>query len=134
MKNRDWESIERHAKHCITHHDACDCIEWKRHKELVEWQNKFNRLQEAMTKEHNEVEQILGKALGYPYGDYKICSKCDTTDCSNCPDPFVVVGDHTPATLAMEAASRIADLEARLGIEKYFNYDIAIKRLTFPYK
>ncbi len=53
----------------------------------------------------DEVEQVLGKALGYPY--YK-------DDQENFPgateDSGVCVGDHVPESLLAEAAHRIVDL------------------------
>jgi len=61
----------------------------------------------------NEIEQILGKALGYPW--YK-------DDPKNFPDATeangVCVGDHVPESLAAEAAARIADLQADLARER----------------
>ena len=60
---------------------------------------------EAHKKELTEVEQILGKALGYPwYAD----------DLENFPDATeedgVCVGDSIPASLADDAADKIASL------------------------
>ena len=56
---------------------------------------------EALRKESWEVEQILGKALGYPW--YK-------DDKKNFPDATeadgVCVGEHTTVTLAMEIAKK----------------------------
>jgi hypothetical protein len=59
-------------------------------------------------KESEEIEQILGKALGYPY--YK-------DDPKNFPTATeadgVCVGDHTAWSLAMAAADLIAKLRKR---------------------
>lgn len=62
---------------------------------------------EGMQKELHEVEQVLGKALGYPaYAD----------DPKNFPGATekdgVCVGEHTPATLALEMVERFKKLEA----------------------
>lgn len=54
-------------------------------------------------REQNEIDQILGKALGYPEADETIMEK---------PDGSVVTGDHTPVTLAMEAARKLRDAVA----------------------
>lgn len=57
-------------------------------------------------KECHEVEQTLGKVLGYPW--YK-------DDPKNFPDATeadgVCIGEHVPGTLAQEAAQRIRKLE-----------------------
>lgn len=63
---------------------------------------------EGLQKELSEVEQILGKALGYPaYAD----------DQKNFPGATekngVCVGEHTAATLAMEAADLIRKLSPK---------------------
>ena len=59
-------------------------------------------------EEINDIEQILGKALGYPW--YK-------DDPKNFPNATeadgVCVAPNTAASLAMEAADRIRDLEER---------------------
>lgn len=56
-------------------------------------------------KEGHEVEQALGKALGYPelYPDV-----------SDIDDGTICVGEHTPGTIAAEAASRIMKLRSQL--------------------
>ena len=60
-----------------------------------------------------EVEQILGKVLGYPW--YK-------DDQKNFPgateDDGVCVGEHVPETLAEEAASRILELQRLISTSK----------------
>lgn len=59
-------------------------------------------------KESKEIEQILGKALGYPYY---------MEDSKNFPNATeadgVCVGDHTAWSLAMCAADKIKELEER---------------------
>ncbi len=58
-------------------------------------------------RECDEVEQVLGKALGYPW--FK-------DDQKNFPgateENGVCIGDNVPSTIAMQAASRLASLEA----------------------
>jgi len=85
-------------------------------------------LRTAVARESREIEQTLGKALGYPW--YK-------DDPKNFPNATeangVCVGEHVPASLAVEAARKIADLtrerdEARAmqrGAEQAF--DVADK-------
>lgn len=62
----------------------------------------------ALIQEYRELEQILGKALGYPWyrDDQKNFPGATEAD-------GVCVGEHVPITLAMEAAEKIAELEAR---------------------
>lgn len=56
-------------------------------------------------KEFHEIEQILGKALGYPW--YKDDQKNwpDATE-----DDGVCVGEHVAVTLAMEAADKLGKI------------------------
>ena len=60
--------------------------------------------QYTVRKEEWEAEQILGKALGYPWykDDQKNFPGCTETD-------GVCTGGHTLVTLAMEAAKRISN-------------------------
>ena len=51
----------------------------------------MNTIEKSYTTEENEVDQILGKALGYP-------------PYPNKDSDWVCTGDHTIVTLAMEAA------------------------------
>ena len=59
-----------------------------------------------------EIEQILGKALGYPYIDHTVCSKCDQHEGCTCGNPTVCIWEHTTRTLAEEAARAIKHLES----------------------
>ena len=63
---------------------------------------KLEYQRDGMLKELLEIEQILGKALGYPW--YK-------DDQKNFPgateEDGVCTGEHTPVTLAMEAANKL---------------------------
>jgi len=73
-------------------------------KDLNYYKERVEFLEDGIAHEDFVIEQTLGKALGYPLmgpevgGDY-------TTVC---------VGDHVPATLAMEAADRIRKLQAKI--------------------
>lgn len=65
-------------------------------------------------KECEEVEQTLGKALGYP--PYPVLNGMDYSQIpaskTNAQDsPWVNIGDHVPGTIAEESAQRIAKLE-----------------------
>jgi hypothetical protein len=71
--------------------------------ELLELRNR-------VIADEQEIEQILGKALGYPW--YK-------DDQKNFPGATeadgVCIGDHVAVTIAMEAADRITKLTTLLG-------------------
>ncbi len=79
-------------------------------------EQRIMELQIAYSKENHEIEQILGKALGYPW--FK-------DDQKNFPDATevdgVCIGDHVPATLAMEAARWIAKLSDELATARETN-------------
>ena len=70
---------------------------------------KLKEVRDKMIKESQEIEQILGKALGYPW--YK-------DDLKNFPNDTeadgVCIGDHTAWSLAMCAADKIKELEDKL--------------------
>jgi hypothetical protein len=69
----------------------------------------------ALIKESDEIAQVLGKALGYPW--YK-------DDPKNFPNATeadgVCVGDHTAWSLAMCAADKIKELEDK--VEHYIDF------------
>jgi hypothetical protein len=71
---------------------------------------KLKDVRDKMIKESQEIEQILGKALGYPW--YK-------DDPKNFPNATeadgVAVGDHTAWSLAIEAADKIKELQNELN-------------------
>jgi hypothetical protein len=64
----------------------------------------------ARAREAEEVDQILGKALGYPEG-YPEANSVD--------DGWVNTGPHTIASLAAEAADAIAHLETAIEAHGY---------------
>lgn len=83
------------------------------HEALEECFNRIKELEDGhkdliqkVAAQGHEIEQILGQALGYPW--FK-------DDPKNFPDATekdgVCVGDHTPVTLAMEAAQRLGKPE-----------------------
>lgn len=71
------------------------------------WKARVKELLHGAAVESHEIEQVLGRALGYPW--FK-------DDSSNFPSATeadgVFVGPHTALTLADEAAAKIATLEA----------------------
>lgn len=75
-------------------------------------QAEIARLRKACVDTEHEVQQILGKALGY-YPWHK-------DDQKNFPGATeadgVCVGDHVAATLAMEVVDRIRNLQAKLDV------------------
>jgi hypothetical protein len=62
---------------------------------------------EGYIRECYEVEQALGKALGYPYVDHTVCPDCHPVTGCTCGNPEVCVGEHTPSSIAEEAARKI---------------------------
>lgn len=73
---------------------------------LLDWRKQAI---EGWSKDSDEIEQVLGKVLGYPW--YK-------DDPENFPDATeadgVFVGEHVPASIAAEAATKIKALQAKL--------------------
>lgn len=75
--------------------------------EQIGWlEREVERLKDAIAKQSHDIEQTLGKALGYPrYVD----------DQKNFPDATeadgVCVGEHVPESLALEAANKIKRLQ-----------------------
>ena len=65
----------------------------------------LTKLKESFLKNENEIQQTLGKALGYP-PLFPIVSDVD--------DGEVCVAPHVAATLAMEAAEKIKELKTAL--------------------
>jgi len=63
--------------------------------------NKVKGKLRACAEESREIDQILGRALGYPPNPYGA--------------PGVCTGEHTPVTLAQEAAERLAGLRQLLA-------------------
>ena len=66
-------------------------------------------LRAAISKSQDDIEQTLGRALGYPWFKDDQKNFPGATDADG-----VCVGDHVAESLAMEAASKISDLRARL--------------------
>ena len=75
--------------------------------EQIGWlEREVERLKDAIIKQSHDIEQTLGRVLGYPW--YK-------DDRKNFPDATeadgVCVGEHVPESLALEAANKIKRLE-----------------------
>jgi len=83
--------------------------------ELEKAAAEITRLREAIRIESHAIEQTLGAALGYPYADHTICPQCDPVSGCSCGSPVVIVGEHVPASLAMEAANTIEQLRTALS-------------------
>ncbi len=73
------------------------------------------RLRKALATQQAEIQQILGKALGYPW--FK-------DDQKNFPgateENGVCVGEHVAETLAMEAAAKITELKRKVEELEHF--------------
>lgn len=84
--------------------EKCGTENWKAPEE-AHCNLSYVELEYASLKQSYEIEQILGKALGYPkYKD-------DPKNFPDATDDSVCVGDHVPESLALEAACRIEALE-----------------------
>lgn len=71
--------------------------------------DKLERLRTALLEQEDEIQQVLGKAMNYPW--YK-------DDQTNFPgateDNGVCVGEHVAVSIAMEAAKTIERLKDEL--------------------
>jgi hypothetical protein len=65
---------------------------------------------EKYKKEMVEIEQILGKTLGYPWFKDDQCNFPNATEADG-----VAVGEHTAWSLAIEAADKIKELQNELN-------------------
>lgn len=74
------------------------------HSKIDDLKAENKRLLDAMVRQQHEIQQILGKALGYPPFPPEFDAEGQ-----------VAVGDHIAETLAMEAAERLASVTARLA-------------------
>ena len=68
---------------------------------------------EKYKKEMEEIEQILGKTLGYPWFKDDQCNFPNATEADG-----VAIGDHTAWSLAHQAADRIKELQEQLDQHK----------------
>jgi len=81
------------------------------HEEITKLNNllslvtKLNKQIVKMLREFREIEQILGKALGYPWFKDDQCNFPNATEADG-----VAIGDHTAWSLAHQAADRIKEL------------------------
>jgi hypothetical protein len=80
---------------------------------IKELEEKLDKTKSIAQKSFHEVEQTLGKALGYPW--YK-------DDSANFPDATeadgVCTGEHVPESISSEAANKIKELESELAEAK----------------
>lgn len=95
LSQEELAAIRQDHAHC---EDECAVPALLRHVEALQ------RQRDAFLREQHEIDQILGKALGYPEADESVMEK---------PDGSVVTGDSTPVSLAMEAANRAEAAEKR---------------------
>ncbi len=80
----------------------------KQHEEIT----SLNKRVVKMLKEFQEIEQILGKALNYPWFRDDQCNFPNATEADG-----VAIGDHTAWSLAMCAADKIDKLQKQLDKE-----------------
>lgn len=76
-------------------------------------QARIEQLKRACSTINNEVCQVLGKALGYPWYKDNQDVFPGTTEAHG-----VCVGEHIAETIADEAARRIADLQVEIAVLK----------------
>jgi hypothetical protein len=67
------------------------------------------KAKDAAQRTFHEVEQTLGKALGYPWFKDDRANFPDATEADG-----VCVGEHVPESIALEVANKIKELEAEL--------------------
>ncbi len=79
------------------------------------------RVRDGVLRELDEVDQRLGKALGYPLYYLKDGKVVGPDVEGAVKDGRVCTGDHVPGTLAAEAAGRIDALQEDLAAEKGAN-------------
>ena len=89
--------------------------------ELKEGICAFSTIQ-RYKKESEEIEQILGKALGYPWFKDDQCNFPNATEADG-----VAVGDHTAWSLAMEAADKIKSLQNELDIHSARVHNLSLE-------
>lgn len=76
---------------------------------LADAERERGHYRDAGIRTFHEVEQVLGKALGYPsYGPEMFPD--------GKPNGSVCVGEHVPESLADEAAARIKKLEQQIVV------------------
>ena len=80
-----------------------------RQMEEHRWKDKFEHLRKVCVKNEDEVQQILGKALGYPWFKDDLINFPNATEADG-----VCVGDHVSITLAMEIADKLRVLQENL--------------------
>jgi hypothetical protein len=68
------------------------------------------KAKDAARRTFHEVEQTLGKALGYPWFKDDPKNFPDATEADG-----VCVGEHVPESIALEVANKIKELEAELS-------------------
>jgi len=80
-------------------------------EEETEQAEKIKELERSFARQSIEIEQFLGRALGFPW--YK-------DDPKNFPNATesdgVCVGDHTPESLAAQAANALNQLKERINL------------------
>jgi hypothetical protein len=72
--------------------------------------SKLSELVAACSKRSHEIEQVLGKALGYPWFKDDQRNFPGTTEADG-----VCVGEHVDITLAMEASAQLAAANATVA-------------------
>jgi hypothetical protein len=95
---------------------------------IDQYEQEIQRLRNAYSKENDEISQIAGKVLDYPW--FK-------DDQQNFPGATekdgVCVGDHVAASIVMELANRFVEYEHRLKqAEKWMRHSINCEMEIIP--
>jgi hypothetical protein len=91
-------------------------------KRALDAERELARLRTACMEADNNVEQVLGKALGYPWYKDDQANFAGATEHDG-----VCTGDHTTESIASEAARKIAGLKRMLQVAIENEYDLRKK-------
>ncbi len=103
---------EEVAKALVGQMKRADIAESERDANLsraVAAESEASRLRDAAMRISNDVEQTLGKAMGYPWYKDDLHNFPNATEANG-----VCVGEHVAETIAAEAANRLVAAELRL--------------------
>jgi hypothetical protein len=89
-------------------------------KRALDAERELARLRTACMEADNNVEQVLGKALGYPWYKDDQANFAGATEHDG-----VCTGDHTTESIASEAARKIADLQRQVVAAEKFRLELS---------
>ena len=92
-------------------------------EQLDKLEADYEALKKAAITQASEIEQTLGKALGYPWYKDDQVNFPGATEVNG-----VCVGDNVAESLAMEAANRLTDYEAAMAVVRWVKAEIKMQR------